>query len=286
APSPDRPARLPAPQVHDRLLEGARPPPAPGQARQRLAQPADGPTAGRAGLPRPGAAARLAGWPAARTRARARPGALRVDRSRLRALGPARPGGRAARDPDRRRPQPGRRRRHAARPARRAPDPALDPLAGEEPVVKRTSPTLIVPLIDVLLTLLALWLAEVARLGLPLGEELLPFARYLTATIGVAVALIWTASLVAFGVPESRPPTPWYVEFRNLFVALLFAVFALAGFFFLARIEHFSRLLYAYFVFLDGLFVVGFHLALRLRWRRDLRRGLGVSPGGALGPGA
>ena len=148
------------------------------------------------------------------------------------------------------------------------------------------APTFVVPLVDVLLTELALWLAEAARLGLPFGEELLPFASYLTPTIALAVALIWIVSLAAFGVPESRPPTPWFVEFRNLFVALGFAVFALAGFFFLAKIEHFSRLLYAYFVLLDGLFVVGFHAALRLRWRRRLRRGIGVSKVLVVGSGA
>jgi exopolysaccharide biosynthesis polyprenyl glycosylphosphotransferase len=155
----------------------------------------------------------------------------------------------------------------------------MDSVAGGDFGVKRTSPgaTFVVPLVDVLLTEFALWLAEAARLGLPFGQVLLPFASYLTPTIAVAVALIWTVSLVAFGVPESRPPTPWYVEFRNLFVALAFAVFVLAGFFFLAKIEHFSRLLYAYFVLLDGAFVVGFHLALRLQWQRRLRRGIGVS---------
>ncbi|HEX2173164.1 MAG TPA: sugar transferase [Dehalococcoidia bacterium] len=130
--------------------------------------------------------------------------------------------------------------------------------------------------IDLLLTQVALMLAEGLRRRLEFGVEIPSQTFYLTPTIHVAVALIWAVAFIAFNVPESRPTVSWFAEFRNLALAIGISLFTLAGFFYWAKIEDFSRLLYFYFLVLDLALVGGFHLALRAFWWYLMRRGYGI----------
>lgn len=141
---------------------------------------------------------------------------------------------------------------------------------------KQSELSYLIFIIDLLLTQLALTFAEILRLRLEFGVDIGPRTFYLTPTIHIAVALIWTVAFIAFNVSESRPSISWFAEFRNLAVAIGLSIFALAGFFYWAKIEDFSRLLYAYFFALDILLVGGFHLVLRVMWWYLVRRGYGV----------
>ncbi|MCX6023686.1 MAG: sugar transferase [Chloroflexi bacterium] len=139
---------------------------------------------------------------------------------------------------------------------------------------------------DLLLTQGALSLAEWLRLRLAYGMEIAPDTEYVTPGIRLAVLAIWALCLAAFRRSDRDAPAPWYAELWNLTVAVAVAFFALAGFFYWAKVEDFSRLLYAYFIGLDLALLWGLRLALPAVRRYRLDRGHGVKRVMVLGTGA
>ena len=109
---------------------------------------------------------------------------------------------------------------------------------------------------DVLLTLAALWLAGLLRLGLPLGRYLAPNLHPLVAPVvyGV-VALAWLVTFQVLRVYDSQLATSVWGQIRRLSVAVPVSVFMLGGFLYLSYREV-SRLLVVYFAVLDWLLLV------------------------------
>jgi exopolysaccharide biosynthesis polyprenyl glycosylphosphotransferase len=125
-------------------------------------------------------------------------------------------------------------------------------------------PPLILSIFDLILTSVALMVAEWLRLHLPLGMPILPDTYYLTPFIYVVVLVIWATLFWGLGVYNpGRLATP-FVGLRSLFVATSVAFFTFTSFVYLLKIVDFSRLLVLYFYILDLALLGGVRLALRL----------------------
>ncbi len=125
-------------------------------------------------------------------------------------------------------------------------------------------PPLVLSILDLILTGIALTVAEWLRLHLPLGMPIPPGTSYLTPFIYVMVLVIWAAVFWGLGVYDpGRLATP-FVGLRFLLVAASVALFTFTSFIYLLKIVDFSRMLVLYFYVLDLALLGGVRLALRL----------------------
>ncbi|MGQ9518379.1 MAG: hypothetical protein ACUVT1_14030, partial [Anaerolineae bacterium] len=118
-------------------------------------------------------------------------------------------------------------------------------------------------LVDLALTLLALWLADFLRHQIPFGREIAPNTVYLTPAVYAMVVIIWAGCFLFFGVYAGRR-RPLGEEARSLLAALSTALMLFAGGLYFTRMRDFSRLLVVYFAMLD------FFLLVLARWVRML----------------
>jgi len=114
-------------------------------------------------------------------------------------------------------------------------------------------------LADLILTLLALWLADLLRHRIPFGREIAPGTVYLTPAVYIMVAVIWAGCFLFFGVYDGRR-RPFGDALRSLLAALSMSLMLFAGGLYFTRMRDFSRLLVVYFAVLD------FLLLLLARW--------------------
>jgi exopolysaccharide biosynthesis polyprenyl glycosylphosphotransferase len=122
----------------------------------------------------------------------------------------------------------------------------------------------VLSILDLVLTGVALTIAEWLRLHLPPGIPLEPGTFYLTPFIYALVLIIWATVFWSLGVYDpGRLATP-FVGLRSLFVAASMALFSFTSFIYLLKIVDFSRLLVLYFYVLDLALLGGVRLALRL----------------------
>ncbi len=120
---------------------------------------------------------------------------------------------------------------------------------------------------DVCIALAAMALADVIRRVLPFGA----FADryYVTWQVLFLVAVIWASVFYFLGVYERRNREDARIETRTIFLAVTFALFTLAAALYFFKIEDFSRVLFAYFYFLNVGLMLVWRIALRaLRMRR------------------
>jgi lipopolysaccharide/colanic/teichoic acid biosynthesis glycosyltransferase len=127
---------------------------------------------------------------------------------------------------------------------------------------------------DVVSALGALALADVLRRALPFGA--IPDQEYVTARVVALVILIWSAVFYFWGAYERRNREERGTELRTVFLATTFALLTLAAAFYFAKIEDFSRVLFAYFYILD--LILGLGLRLAWRWLRRMTRPAGAAP--------
>jgi exopolysaccharide biosynthesis polyprenyl glycosylphosphotransferase len=104
---------------------------------------------------------------------------------------------------------------------------------------------------DIAVTFLALRVAELLRHALPLGVAIVPADVYVTPRVLLVVALIWVGVLYMWEAYSWRAIVDATTEGHNVTVGATFALFAFASFVYFLKIEHFSRLLMAYFYVLD-----------------------------------
>jgi exopolysaccharide biosynthesis polyprenyl glycosylphosphotransferase len=126
---------------------------------------------------------------------------------------------------------------------------------------------------DLALTALALCLADLARHRLPFGKPIGPGQVYVTPDIYIMVLLLW---LVGFRVPKVHAPrtlADFSAEIRGVLVAVSLSAIVLGSIFYLTHNDDFSRLLLAYFLFLDMILLIGFRLIARTVWRYLRARG-------------
>jgi len=140
---------------------------------------------------------------------------------------------------------------------------------------------------DATLTCIALLLADLGRRTLPYGPPLVSTAPFIKPPILIAAALIWPFFLRLFGAYDTRRTRTFLDELRAIIPAVAVSTLVLIGFFFLFEFRFMSRILLAYFLALDLLFLTNFRLVTRalVRWLaatgHAVRRLLIVSAGGS-----
>ena len=138
---------------------------------------------------------------------------------------------------------------------------------------------------DATVTCAALLLADHARRTIPLGPPLVSSAPFIKWPILLAAALIWPFFLRLFGAYDTRRTRTFLDELRAIVPAVAISTLVLIGFFFLFEFRFMSRIMLAYFLALDLLFLVNFRLITRaiVRWLaasgHAVRRLLVVSAG-------
>src|SRR5687768_9364784 len=138
---------------------------------------------------------------------------------------------------------------------------------------------------DATLTCVALLLADYARRTIDLGPPLVSSAPFIRWPILLAAGLIWPFFLRLFGAYDSRRTRGFLDELRAIVPAVAISTLVLIGFFFLFEFRFMSRIMLAYFLALDLLFLVNFRLIARaiVRWLaasgHAVRRLLVVSAG-------
>lgn len=120
---------------------------------------------------------------------------------------------------------------------------------------------------DILLTMLALYLARLLRLNLPYGIGLVP-STYLEFpdSLYPVVLIIWVAVFLILPVYDARRSYRAIDDFQQVFVAIGFATLVFAGvsyFFF----RDLSRFLFLYFFILDLTFLLLLRVSLRITFR-------------------
>ena len=117
-------------------------------------------------------------------------------------------------------------------------------------------------LADILLTELALYLAEVTRGVIPFGRESVGMS-FLDLSIMLAVALFWAFFLRLFGAYDPRRLSGFVDEGRAVLLGTMAGMLALASFFYLFNVEFRSRILFAYFFAIDLALLLNYRLATR-----------------------
>jgi len=125
-----------------------------------------------------------------------------------------------------------------------------------------TNFTTLVLLTDLILTELALYLAQVLRFTLPYGEPLTVSQISLHPYVYAVVALIWTVSLIAL-VYQPRRTRRLGEELYALTLAAVTSTLLLAGALYLS-FRDVSRLLFIYFFVIDLYLLTGVHVWFRL----------------------
>ena len=118
-------------------------------------------------------------------------------------------------------------------------------------------------LADATLTCAALVLADLGRYHLPIGERVAP-GGFITPPILLAAALIWPFFLRLFGAYDSRRTRTFLDELRAVVPAVGVSTLVLIGFFYAFEFRFISRILLAYFLVLDLLFLLNFRLIARV----------------------
>ena len=118
--------------------------------------------------------------------------------------------------------------------------------------------------VDIALTLLALYLADVLRHTLPIGAGDASLLSWLSAREYVVVGIVWAFFFRMFHLYDHRRLLRVVDEIRALIPAILFATIVLFAAFFVLKVEFLSRLLFLYFIALDAL------LLINLRWLLNL----------------
>jgi exopolysaccharide biosynthesis polyprenyl glycosylphosphotransferase len=128
---------------------------------------------------------------------------------------------------------------------------------------------------DILLTFLALYMAEVVREVAPFGSTNtgMPF---FSPAILPAVALLWGFFLRFFGAYDPRRLSSFVDEGRALMLAILAGMLVLSSFFYLFNIEYRSRMLFAYFAVIDLVLLVNYRLVVRYLVRSMVAGGYNV----------
>jgi exopolysaccharide biosynthesis polyprenyl glycosylphosphotransferase len=141
-------------------------------------------------------------------------------------------------------------------------------------------------LADASLTCVALLLADWGRNTLPFGPPLVSPGPFIKLPILLAAAVIWPFFLRLFGAYDTRRTRTFLDELRAVVPAVGISTLVLIGFFFIFEFRFISRILLAYFLALDLLFLLNFRLLTRalLNWLaaggHAVRRLLIVNAGG------
>ena len=126
--------------------------------------------------------------------------------------------------------------------------------------------------LDVVLTLLALRLAEAMRQHVLLGIEQRTGPIVLDAHIYAVAAVVWSVLFQVLPVFDSKRTTTLWQEFKGLFKAVFVCVLALASLFYLLNMPP-SRLFFLYFWLFDLGLLMGFHALVRRVQRAARQRG-------------
>ncbi|HHB89726.1 MAG TPA: sugar transferase [Anaerolineae bacterium] len=120
---------------------------------------------------------------------------------------------------------------------------------------------------DIILTLVALFMAYQARLALPFGVQLTPELIHIDAGLYVTVVVIWTMVFFLLHVYDARHTLRWPDELRTLALAISLAAFVFAGVLYISYRDT-PRLMFIYFILADFLFLIGYRWTMRLslRW--------------------
>lgn len=120
---------------------------------------------------------------------------------------------------------------------------------------------------DILLTILALYVAYHARLLLPFGVQLQARDIHFVPALYITVVAIWTLVFFLFNIYDTRHTLRAIDELQTLVLAISIASFVFAGVLYLSY-RDLPRLLFIYFSLLDLLALIGYRWVLRLclRW--------------------
>lgn len=116
--------------------------------------------------------------------------------------------------------------------------------------------------LDPVLTLIVLLVADYARHRIPLGMRIGPDEVYLTPRVFLIVAGVWVVVFRLWGVYAPRNLSSLGRELEATFFATTFALFTLASCFYLFKVWDFSRLLYLYIYILDLVVLSGYRVGL------------------------
>ena len=128
---------------------------------------------------------------------------------------------------------------------------------------------------DILLTELALFLAEAMRGVIPFGRPE-SGQTFIDLSILVGVALIWGFFLRFFGAYDPRRLSSFVDEGKAVLLAILVGMLALSSFFYLLNIEFRSRILFSYFAVIDLTLLINYRLAVRYVVRSMVAGGYNV----------
>jgi len=120
---------------------------------------------------------------------------------------------------------------------------------------------------DIILTMVALFVAYQARLSLPFGVQLTAADIFIDAGLYVTVVVIWTMVFFLLHVYDARHTLRWPDELRTLGLAISLAAFVFAGVLYISYRDT-PRLMFLYFVLADFIFLIGYRWTMRLalRW--------------------
>ncbi len=120
---------------------------------------------------------------------------------------------------------------------------------------------------DLLLSMLALTLAYIARITLPYGAALTPDLFRFGPVLYVTVGAIWTLIVFLLNAYDARHTLRAVDELQSLVVTIGLAAFVFAGVLYLSY-RDLPRLLFVYFVFLQFVFLLLYRWTMRLglRW--------------------
>jgi exopolysaccharide biosynthesis polyprenyl glycosylphosphotransferase len=128
---------------------------------------------------------------------------------------------------------------------------------------------------DILLTFLALYMAEAVREVAPFGGANTGMT-FLSPSILPAVALIWAFFLRFFGAYDPRRLSSFVDEGKAILLAILAGMLILASFFYLFNIEYRSRMIFAYFAVINLVLLVNYRLVVRYALRSMVAGGYNV----------
>ena len=138
---------------------------------------------------------------------------------------------------------------------------------------------------DVVLTLISLALARLARLYWPFGVEILhPKAAQLSPFVYLLVACLWVLLFNLLSVYSPKKMNSLLQELQSVAVAILIATAVLAGILYLSY-RDIPRLIFVYFCLFDLVALLGFRILSRLVFQvragreRDVRRTLILGAG-------
>ncbi len=128
---------------------------------------------------------------------------------------------------------------------------------------------------DILLTELALFIAEAMRGVIPFGRSETG-QTFIDLSILIGVALIWGFFLRFFGAYDPRRLSSFMDEGKAVLLAILVGMLALSSFFYLLNIEFRSRILFSYFAVIDLALLINYRLAVRYVVRSMVAGGYNV----------